>query len=150
AASRDAWSSPERAPYLNLALVDRLAGRDSNLPLRELEESGADRRSSELFEGVWLDCLLGSGFRGPLSPPLLELMRWLNARQEVVVAVDVPSGLDATTGAPSPEAVRAQATITLGAEKPALARASARPFVGVRLVVGDVGWPQHVRARFRA
>jgi hydroxyethylthiazole kinase-like uncharacterized protein yjeF len=48
----------------------------------------------------------------------------------VVVAIDVPSGLDADTGLPLGIAVRAHATVTLGAHKPGLVLPAARAYVG--------------------
>jgi len=47
-----------------------------------------------------------------------------------VVAIDVPSGLDADTGLPLGSAVRAHATVTLGAHKPGLVLPAAREHVG--------------------
>ena len=47
-----------------------------------------------------------------------------------VIAIDVPSGLDADSGVPLGVAIRAQVTVTLGALKPGLVLPAARPWVG--------------------
>src|SRR5205807_2369078 len=66
--------------------------------------------------------LAGIGARGALREPLATLARQLNAvRHELlVVALDLPSGIDADTGAVPGEAVWADATVTLGGVKQGL------------------------------
>ena len=56
-----------------------------------------------------------------------------------VLAADVPSGLDAETGRPLPEAIRAALTLTIGAPKRGLLVPSAASFVGRLEVADDVG-----------
>jgi len=70
-----------------------------------------------------LDGLLGIGGRGGLREPFAALSRQAeDARQAgaTVVAVDLPSGIDADTGAVGGPAVRADVTVTFGALKPGL------------------------------
>lgn len=68
-----------------------------------------------------IDGLLGIGVRGPMRPPLDSLAGALNdvsaERALRVVSVDVPSGIDADTGAVPGAAVRADVTVALGAVK---------------------------------
>jgi ADP-dependent NAD(P)H-hydrate dehydratase / NAD(P)H-hydrate epimerase len=70
-----------------------------------------------------IDGLLGIGGRGGLREPFAALaQRTEQARQAgaTVVAVDLPSGIDADTGAVDGPAVRADVTVTFGAIKPGL------------------------------
>jgi hydroxyethylthiazole kinase-like uncharacterized protein yjeF len=70
-----------------------------------------------------VDGLLGIGGRGGLREPFAALaQRTEQARQAgaTVVAVDLPSGIDADTGAVDGPAVRADVTVTFGAIKPGL------------------------------
>jgi hydroxyethylthiazole kinase-like uncharacterized protein yjeF len=70
-----------------------------------------------------IDGLLGIGGRGGLREPFAGLARQAEqARQAgaAVVAVDLPSGIDADTGAVDGPAVRADVTVTFGAIKPGL------------------------------
>ena len=70
-----------------------------------------------------VDGLLGIGGRGGLRDPFAALAaRAEQARQAgaTVVAVDLPSGIDADTGAVDGPAVRADVTVTFGALKPGL------------------------------
>jgi hydroxyethylthiazole kinase-like uncharacterized protein yjeF len=68
---------------------------------------------------VVLDGLVGLGGRGPLREPAAVLVAAVPATA-YVVAVDVPSGVDADTGAVTAGAVRADLTVTFGTLKPGL------------------------------
>ncbi|HWB68081.1 MAG TPA: NAD(P)H-hydrate dehydratase, partial [Mycobacteriales bacterium] len=67
-----------------------------------------------------VDGLVGIGFTGELRPPLARLAKLLDYVDATVVAVDVPSGVDASTGAVEEAAVRADVTVTFGALKAGL------------------------------
>lgn len=77
---------------------------------------------SEDFDSIthadlYIDALLGTGFKGALSPFLKEVITWLNQQQVPVVSLDIPSGLDTTTGRVESIAVHADLTITLAVAK---------------------------------
>ena len=100
-----------------------------------------------------VDGLLGTGFSGTLRPEALsaiELVNTLTGRIPscFVLAVDIPSGLNAASGTPSPVAVRAHATVSLAAAKPGLVLPAASPWVG-ELHVGDIGMPTPARTPVR-
>lgn len=102
---------------------------------------------------ILVDGLLGTGFSGTLRPEMQEAIEQINALSErlagcFVLAVDIPSGLDAVSGRPSPVAVRAHATASLAAAKPGLVLPHAAPWVG-SLHVGDIGMPAPVRGPVR-
>lgn len=84
-----------------------------------------------------LDALLGTGLRLPVRPPQAAMISGLRGP---VLAVDLPSGLDATTGDHGPAVVRASLTCTLAACKRALWRPEIRSLTG-QLVVADIGMP---------
>ena len=88
---------------------------------------------------VAIDALLGIGASGPLREPLATLARQLNATRELrVIALDIPSGVDADSGEVAGEAVRADSTVTLGAVKQGLLRFPAATHVG-RLIGREIG-----------
>ncbi|HNG44903.1 MAG TPA: NAD(P)H-hydrate epimerase [Elusimicrobiota bacterium] len=89
---------------------------------------------------LWIDALVGVGARGPLRAPMADLVRAVNADGRPVLAVDVPSGLDADTGRAAGDAMRATRTLALGRIKIGLTRAVARPRVG-RLLWDPIGFP---------
>lgn len=86
-----------------------------------------------------IDGLFGIGLNRPLEGTWLEIIRRLNQSGCPVLAVDVPSGLNADNGEPLPEAVQATATLTVGAPKAGLLRPAAWPFVGRLEVAAEVG-----------
>ncbi|HVT20055.1 MAG TPA: NAD(P)H-hydrate dehydratase [Mycobacteriales bacterium] len=70
-------------------------------------------RSADLV----VDGMVGIGASGPLREPMARVAATLDATAATVVAVDVPSGVDASTGEVAGAAVRADVTVTFGALK---------------------------------
>lgn len=96
---------------------------------------------------VIVDGLLGTGIEGEVRSPYRELIEQINeARDARVVAIDIPSGLNADTGEPCGVAVRADLTVTMGLPKIGLLRPAATDWVG-ELEVVDIGIPaEFIRA----
>ncbi|MDX2534450.1 NAD(P)H-hydrate dehydratase [Streptomyces scabiei] len=85
-----------------------------------------------------LDGVVGIGGKGGLRPEAARLAALAAASPATVVAVDLPSGIEADTGEVYGEAVRADLTVTFGTHKPGLLVDPARTYAGsVRLV--DIG-----------
>lgn len=85
-----------------------------------------------------IDGILGIGGTGALRPAAADLVQQVQGSGALIVAVDVPSGVDADTGAIDGIAVRADVTVTFGAVKPGLLIAPGRFHSGaVRLI--DIG-----------
>lgn len=86
-----------------------------------------------------LDGLLGIGARGPLREPVANwcrlLNRWRAHLGARVAALDIPTGLDADTGAADPDALRADWTLTVCCAKPGLVADGAEQNVGRLAVV---------------
>ncbi|MCE9595046.1 MAG: NAD(P)H-hydrate epimerase [Planctomycetes bacterium] len=96
-----------------------------------------------------IDALLGTGFRGELSREALAWVRALEAlRTPLKIAVDLPTGLDADTGRPCPEAFHAQLTTTFAAQKQGFDAPGAAAFLG-RVVVVPIGTPPSLVDRVR-
>ncbi len=96
---------------------------------------------------VVADAFLGTGSSRPLDPRMsaaLALVREERARRPlVVVAVDLPSGLNADTGAVDPGALAADLTVTLAFPKIGLFFFPGASFVG-ELEVGGIGLPDEM------
>ena len=93
---------------------------------------------------VVVDCLLGTGATGEMRQPLAGLARAINAlgaEGVPVVAVDIPSGVDATTGSIAAGAVVAADTITFHAAKTGLVVPPGCEAAG-RVLVWDIGLPR--------
>ncbi|MEY3458916.1 MAG: Nicotinamide nucleotide repair protein [Planctomycetota bacterium] len=65
-----------------------------------------------------VDALLGTGVRGPVRSPFLEVIGAMNRAGAARIAVDVPSGMDCDSGEACGEAVYADHTVTFVALKP--------------------------------
>jgi NAD(P)H-hydrate epimerase len=88
-----------------------------------------------------IDGLFGIGLDRPLTDDWGKIIMAVNQSEIPVLAVDVPSGLNADTGDPASPgmAVEAAVTLTIGAPKIGLLAPNAWPFVGRLEVVDDVG-----------
>lgn len=88
----------------------------------------------------WLvDALLGTGASGEPRFPFNAVIDWINRASKRVLAVDLPSGLDADSGEPSRSTVRAEMTGTLAVMKRGLLQESALPYVG-KVECLDIGF----------
>ena len=87
-----------------------------------------------------VDALLGIGWQAPLRPLQEHLIRLMNQSGKPIVAVDVPSGLEADTGLPNPVAVKAAMTVTFGWPKQGLLLGEGPAHTG-QLLVEDIGMP---------
>lgn len=92
------------------------------------------------FAGALIvDGLFGIGLSRPLVGDWLRLVQALNASRVPILSVDVPSGLNADTGKPLGDAVRATVTLTFGAMKAGLLQPQAASFTGRLEVAADIG-----------
>lgn len=64
-----------------------------------------------------VDGLLGIGFKGPLAGLFADVVDIINAKTDYVIALDMPSGVDATTGQVIGQAIYADLTISFGFAK---------------------------------
>lgn len=93
-----------------------------------------------------IDALLGFSIAGAPAGTIASLIRAANTHPAPVLAIDVPSGLDATSGTVFDPCIRADATLTLALPKTGLLAPEARAVVG-SLVVADIGVPPEAYAR---
>ena len=117
-----------------------------SLPMETLTwPEQADAVRARLGEAeLVLDCVAGTGMRGPLKAPLSDLVSVVNAGSARVVAIDVPSGVgdEFRSGMP---AIRAAKTLTMGLPKLCLFLPNARSLCGEIQVV-PVGFPPALTA----
>jgi len=140
------------APVLLLAPLDGIAG-DAAANLARLDpktvvsvpEGPAGRE--ELFRSatVIVDALLGTGVKSEVKGGYGEAIDMINAAGVPVVAVDIPSGVDAATGAVLGRAVRAELTVSFALPKLGNVLQPGAELCG-RLLVADIGMPDAVVA----
>ncbi len=86
-----------------------------------------------------IDGIFGIGLNRPLAEPWQKIIAAVNAAKIPVLAVDVPSGLNADTGEIFGACIEAAVTLTVGTPKIGMLAATAWPFVGRLEVAEDVG-----------
>jgi hydroxyethylthiazole kinase-like uncharacterized protein yjeF len=134
---RDALSPDARANFD--------AWRGLGGELRELGEAELPDAAGTLWTGAHLivDALFGTGLSRPLSGRYRALVDSINATDVEVVSLDIPSGMNADTGAVMGAAIIACLTITFGHPKAGLLTSTAPDHTG-DIMVADLGVPQRL------
>ncbi len=91
---------------------------------------------STLHADFIIDAIIGYGFRSAPRGRAKEFIHWANTAGAPILSLDVPSGVDATTGTAPGIAIRPQWTLTLALPKTGLSRANAGA-----LYLADIGLP---------
>lgn len=86
---------------------------------RFLNQQGKIIHKCEAFgpSGIILDGLFGTGFKGQVRSPYADLIEAANLSELSILAIDIPSGLNGTTGQVEGNVIRAAETIFLGLPK---------------------------------
>ncbi|TVQ63338.1 MAG: NAD(P)H-hydrate epimerase [Phycisphaerales bacterium] len=149
------------------ALVNLRIAQRMGLPIAVLDPESPVSTLAALLDshgepGMVVDALLGTGLDRPLSHPITEVVGWINDRAAVgaiVIAADIPTGLDCDTGAPllapgdtDEEALRravvvAHATVTFVGVKAGFLAPGAERWTG-EVCVGDIGAPIELLQRY--
>jgi NAD(P)H-hydrate epimerase len=95
---------------------------------------------------VVLDGLIGYSLKGAPQGGAAELIQWANTQSAPILALDVPSGVDASTGTVFDPAIRATATMTLALPKKGLDGPAMANHVG-ELYLADISVPPGLYAR---
>ena len=111
----------------------------------ELQQLDSDRAWERLqvtlrFSDAVVDGILGTGFSGTLRPAALRLIRLVNAAKKITVSIDIPSGVEADTGAVGEAAMNATCTVALGLPKVGHYICPGAAHVG-KLFIDDIGLP---------
>lgn len=94
---------------------------------------------------VVVDAIFGVGLNRQIGQPFRGVIETINRRAKYVVAVDIPSGLDGTTGAMYGACVRADKTVTFSFAKKGFLKNYGPGHVG-KVVIADIGIPARLRA----
>ncbi len=87
-----------------------------------------------------IDALLGVGLKGKVRPVYQEVINIINASKAYILSVDIPSGLDATTGKVLGTCVKADKTITFVGKKRGMIYGEGNKYCG-KVLVRDIGVP---------
>ena len=127
------------SPHESAARKDAAArARDAGVEIRTFATA------AELYgladADLLVDGILGVGSRLPLVPPLDGIVEALNVAAPPILAIDLPSGIDASTGERGRHAIEAAVTVTIGALKLGLLLDPARENAG-DLWLAPIGFP---------
>jgi len=135
-----------------LGAVEELS-LDATINYKILEKMNGDiypLRSDEDLDGFMLellkadmiiDALYGIGFRGSLNPFESQVARLINWSPALVLAIDIPSGVEADTGQINGEAIKADYTVTFAAPKLGMIMEPGSDYMGT-LTVADISIPK--------
>ena len=105
-------------------------------------------KSQKNFEGydLLIDAILGYDLNQNLSDPVVTIINDANESRVPTLALDLPSGLDATSGIPYNPTIRATTTMSLGIPKRGLMTPQAKPYVG-SMYLADISIPRVIYSK---
>ena len=127
--SGDARVNLEILAHLGVSVAEVLTEADLNPVIHRLAKAG-----------LIVDALLGTGLNAPVQGLMAALIERINHLRAPVLAVDIPTGLSADTGAVLGVALKARVTVTYGWPKLGQVLPPGRDYVG-RLWQADIGIP---------
>ncbi|MFH1753506.1 MAG: NAD(P)H-hydrate epimerase [Candidatus Omnitrophota bacterium] len=122
-------------PAINLAALKKMGANIT--PLVMSGEAPALRKDYKLI----IDAIFGTGFKGRPDEFVSSLIASINKSGAKILAIDVPSGLDATTGVRAGECVKADTTITFGLPKNGFYKEDGPQYTG-DIIVKNIGFPE--------
>jgi NAD(P)H-hydrate epimerase len=87
-----------------------------------------------------IDAILGTGFRGEISSPIVDFTKWINSQNSLVLSIDIPSGVNANSGNIAKNAIMANATVTMGMIKVGMTLEPGKSHCG-EIIPADIGFP---------
>lgn len=120
-------------PVQQLSILRKMEISDIGMP---------DLKDADLV----LDAMIGYGLSGDPRGTMAEWIRRVNDSACQVLALDIPSGLDATSGVPGDPCIHATATMTLALPKTGLLTSESKLFMG-DLYLADIGVPPQLYTR---
>jgi len=113
--------------------------KHQGVTIYEINTADGFRRLKKTFNAnIILDSIFGIGFKGRPSRLCHDIIEFLNCQRARIISVDVPSGLDATTGFANSAAVIADQTVTFGFAKKGFYKNDGPLYCG-KIDVADIG-----------
>lgn len=123
---------------VRLVLPFGIQSNIGKVQLQRFEALGGNVENASCVDAdIYVDALFGSGLSRPLSLEARTLIRKLNKKEGIKIAIDVPSGIDQNGNIDS-LAFRADTTVTMGARKLSLYSDHAKDYVG-DILQADLG-----------
>jgi len=93
--------------------------------------------------GLIVDAIFGTGLNSPVKGLAKVVIEMINSSDRPVVAMDIPSGIDGSTGRICGDAVKAAVTVTMGLPKTGLLLYPGALYTG-EIFVADIGFPEQL------
>jgi len=148
-AARHLWRAGIKPDVIFLGRPEKLK-TDASVNYQILAKAGLPVHHGDKITGpllrrvksadVIVDAIFGVGLNRPVGEPFLSVIRILNDTGKDIVAVDIPSGLDGSTGKTYGVCVRAALTVTFVGAKKGFFKTAGPRHTG-RIVVADIGIP---------
>ncbi len=125
-----------------IALYPSLSGNakiDEKLGIKITPFEKMEDKEAELYA----DALFGTGLKGEVKGSAKELISYINKKEGIKIACDIPSGIDADTGEVLGEAVKADKTVTFGFLKKGLFQHPGCDFAG-EVILKDISIPKDI------
>jgi NAD(P)H-hydrate epimerase len=122
----------------NFNIICKLAKKSSGqIIIQQFSKQSLDKLPKP---DIIIDAIFGTGFIGSVHKPFSTVIEWINRQHSKIVSVDIPSGINGSTGVVENLAVHADITVTFGCLKSGLLCNQGRELVG-SLRVMDIGIP---------
>jgi len=135
-------------PKSGAALENFTRAKESGLIIRPLKDF-LSLNENDISFTIGIDAIFGTGFKGNLPEECENLGKKLNSSNIKIYAVDIPSGLDATSGSAGENVLKAEKTITFGLPKQGFFL-KAGPNLCGRIVIKDIGFPKKLLKQYLA
>ncbi len=120
--------------------------RHLRAPIFEINRIDGRALSALKKSSVIIDAIFGVGLNREVSEPFKNIIETLNAQEKPLISVDVPSGLDATTGKTYGVCAQAATTVTFTFPKKGFFKNEGPRYTG-KIIVADIGIPKKLLRR---
>ena len=126
-----------RNPHANLSIIKKMG-----IKIQTIDSETKIKNVTRGFGFDFIvDAIFGIGFKGSLTGHIAKIVDFINKTKKPVFSLDVPSGLDATSGKIEGPCVVAFRTITFGLPKKGFFKKKAKRYLG-KLIVKNIGFPR--------
>ena len=117
--------------------------RRLNVPVRDIHKTDARLRKDIAQAPIVIDAIFGVGLNRAITEPFYGIIETANRHANRIVAVDIPSGLDGTTGEIYGICIKADVTVTFSFVKRGFLKAQGPAHTG-KVIVADIGIPKKI------
>jgi len=124
-------------PRANLSRIKKMG-----IKIQTIDSEAKMKNITKRFDFDFIvDAIFGIGFKGALTGHVAKVVDFINETKRPVFSLDVPSGLDATSGRSKGPCVVALRTVTFGLPKTGFFKKEAKKYLG-KLIVKNIGFPR--------